>query len=1321
MHAACSSDELAEDLDERGHPDRLQEYLRVSTAVSQVCEQYLDTVKALPFAVDSDQAAAGQVNPELWIASCSQMQAELWAVTICIEHIGSRHDGKIVAGRLPDGSYDYSGATYSNEYLGQEVPVVTHQGGLPDASAMLKALLAAMAEPSTNTGPPHRPLQIVLAYRLKDAYEEIRGVLECCEVACVLETKEEAKRSAAEHGTDYLGRNSVLHGLGLNEVHSSDESESEEESTEEHFADGDWVEIHGLTGAPQHNGKHGRVRRFIARTERYEIQVDGEENTRLRVRGANLKPAVGPDSFIYNADRIGDAGLHLCGASVLSEADKARRVIFAEQDDPDGYDDVHKLSLRQLSSMIYELTDPRFRNESLSDQFMMHYNDDSLSGYEGYVEWAIPVDENNLLKTMMSSMQTQFMYGMPSSLGGEVLEKPGIQLKQLMAVPVVAALDHRSETQEHAALCEQLFLLRVKLSSRNAGDEHEVWRRLSVFGGTRLDTLHDKILGPAMGWTRHYHSYMFIVPTNGACFGPATSGSVDQMHFHSKSCFTLDDYKYCLAHLLREPGAKLVYLYDLGDSWYHTITLEQVVPVGGTVKVSMGDTGIPRRYADHRFKLRGVQLIDGEINCPPEDSSGIEEGMGKYDGLLAKGEDFVSDEAWQATNWREHGIRNAFAFDLVAHSRRVRKAVADKSSAKFGQRLYTQSVNPGHGADFMSHHHFGHNPSDHADVRHDEGSSETVKRKPDEAVDACCALCGRQEQPNTDKRALMKCAQCQSVYYCGRECQKEHWSEHKQDCKHFQFEFVERSSRAVSTVRRARARDSSSDLSEDEWKMRMLERSEELFRILEHENAGENAGFDPRISATIEMEQALAHETDPSILRVGARAAKDKGNTLFRIGNQKCFDLAKKQYTLAVDALHALETIGGMQAIDGTEYRELTMSDTLLLATSLSNRAQCYLNIGSAALGLDERSTAAHHAVDDCTYARGLAVQSAVFFTNCNGEFDQSGIDFEKAAKKAQARLEKAQNILASCTEQTRRIGQMQGQATGQGTEARSPAPAPAAAPAPVPASATPARIGDTGHTCVQCGEDKPKDDYTRNQWKKRKAAARCKACVAAADAQKARQARDEAAAKLERCDDLAEWLAYHGLSRCLDELLRHSFDMDVMRILAAEGERGYAEAAFEDAAFDGSDGAALVALVCVPAEAMLPEPEPEPAPESVPESASEPEPEPAPAPEQIQIALPAIVTASRIVQAVAHAGNECPVCLEKWADLADAAVVGLECQHAACFECVDQYRVTCKESWTDLDASDGSPIRTAWECFLCKRDLPDEKLLEALHASFTP
>lgn len=64
-----------------------------------------------------------------------------------------------------------------------------------------------------------------------------------------------------------------------------------------------------------------------------------------------------------------------------------------------------------------------------------------------------------------------------------------------------------------------------------------------------------------------------------------------------------------------------------------------------------------------------------------------------------------------------------------------------------------------------------------------------VRGDPGEAYRPTCAnpACGKKEPPaelRTKEKvaAFALCASCKCVHYCGRECQKAHWPNHKEDC-----------------------------------------------------------------------------------------------------------------------------------------------------------------------------------------------------------------------------------------------------------------------------------------------------------------------------------------------------------------------------------------------------------------------------------------------------------------------------------------------------------------------------------------------------------
>ena len=408
--------------------------------------------------------------------------------------------------------------------------------------------------------------------------------------------------------------------------------------------------------------------------------------------------------------------------------------------------------------------------------------------YKGYIDWAVPDTYHADADTHMTLLMHRMMMA-------NNRQNAEIQMKKLFAAPIERALRWRSQTTEHSVLQEKIFVMKYSLSpfaSSYSDDYYErledenvrVWRLITCFGETTLNTLHDRILGPAMGWVRHYHSYKYIIPTNGACFGPERSEAIDSMH--GMRSYTLDDSRYQLAHVLREPGQRLAYIYDLGDTWVHNIELLQIAQKGDFLNLPTDDqvkADLVKRYGSELPRLTGVQLFAGEMNCPPEDSSGCD-GMGCYGNLLKKGPNYKSSSAAMSTNWRPHQITNAYKFNLAEHADRLADAISGKSSAKSGHKKCVFPIHDccgipsildrsaGIGEKVKQHVNTGWAPI-----------TETVKTRPDDKSEAVCAHCGRQPNVELGAKPLLRCGGCKSARYCGTSCQKWDWDSHKAKCR----------------------------------------------------------------------------------------------------------------------------------------------------------------------------------------------------------------------------------------------------------------------------------------------------------------------------------------------------------------------------------------------------------------------------------------------------------------------------------------------------------------------------------------------------------
>lgn len=121
--------------------------------------------------------------------------------------------------------------------------------------------------------------------------------------------------------------------------------------------------------------------------------------------------------------------------------------------------------------------------------------------------------------------------------------------------------------------------------------EPAIWRRVDVPVTASLKMLHD-IVQASMGW-EDCHLWHFEA-------GDRRYGIPDPM-WPESGMTAAKNVK--LATLIDRGVAELVYTYDMGDDWRHTITVE-------TVGHGEPDVKYPR-------------FIDGERRCPPEDVGGL--------------------------------------------------------------------------------------------------------------------------------------------------------------------------------------------------------------------------------------------------------------------------------------------------------------------------------------------------------------------------------------------------------------------------------------------------------------------------------------------------------------------------------------------------------------------------------------------------------------------------------------------------------------------------------------------------------------------------
>ncbi len=134
----------------------------------------------------------------------------------------------------------------------------------------------------------------------------------------------------------------------------------------------------------------------------------------------------------------------------------------------------------------------------------------------------------------------------------------------------------------------KIFELKITLQDTTP----PIWRRVEVQSDKTLADLHE-IIQTAMGW-ENSHLYSFEDPAGEMYFG--SEEEAEDLDGKLAEEIPLTD-------IFLETGDRLTYEYDFGDSWRHTVVLEEILdPLPGTQ--------YPR-------------CTKGKRACPPEDCGGI--------------------------------------------------------------------------------------------------------------------------------------------------------------------------------------------------------------------------------------------------------------------------------------------------------------------------------------------------------------------------------------------------------------------------------------------------------------------------------------------------------------------------------------------------------------------------------------------------------------------------------------------------------------------------------------------------------------------------
>ena len=221
-----------------------------------------------------------------------------------------------------------------------------------------------------------------------------------------------------------------------------------------------------------------------------------------------------------------------------------------------------------------------------------------------------------------------------------------------------------------------------------------------------------------------------------------------------------------IGDLLQHSGDECLYTYDLGDCWYHKLTLEMVIV--GEDDEKLGVEGASGK----------VELLGGMMRCPDEDGGGCESYQADVLNLLLqirRHPDDVDAIRRLGTNCFEER-RNAInvmgsfrptEFDIDEHREALAEALSSRNSSRNSVKMMTSRPLPmarigQQSVVYRKEHQLG---QEDGYVR----MMETVNVKPDPRDCTLCYQCGSPYGRGKEGGAtqpLRACSRCHIPHYC---------------------------------------------------------------------------------------------------------------------------------------------------------------------------------------------------------------------------------------------------------------------------------------------------------------------------------------------------------------------------------------------------------------------------------------------------------------------------------------------------------------------------------------------------------------------------
>lgn len=184
---------------------------------------------------------------------------------------------------------------------------------------------------------------------------------------------------------------------------------------------------------------------------------------------------------------------------------------------------------------------------------------------------------------------------------------PGISARE--STPNNSASKSMRRKKTHTS---NILQLRVSIK----GISPPIWRKLLVNSDTTIHDLH-LMIQAAFGWY-NYHLYEFSDGHNNY----TKPGDWDELDANE-----MDSTRVTLGDFNLTVGGKLTYLYDFGDGWEHTVSVQKILALDASISLPA--------------------CIGGKRNGPPEDCGGI---YGYYD-VLKKATDPQDPEHNETVEW----------------------------------------------------------------------------------------------------------------------------------------------------------------------------------------------------------------------------------------------------------------------------------------------------------------------------------------------------------------------------------------------------------------------------------------------------------------------------------------------------------------------------------------------------------------------------------------------------------------------------------------------------------------------------------------------